>query len=324
MRYSTIKVLQSPTPSHKTQAADIHKLFSPELAHPRYWLLWLGLALLRLLAYLPEQFRSKVATYLGFIAYKTAKRRRHITQVNIKLAFPELSAAEQDQLVRSVFKQNILGLFDIGLVAWGNHKKLHQLTTIHGAENLSKAYSQGKGVMLVGAHYSCLELGGLLFSFFYPVTALYRPHKNALFDRFLKVSRNRFCDGLLVKSDMRGMVRALKKGKIFWYPADQDYGRKHAVFAPFFNIPAATINITSRLAKINRSPVLVFSCHRISNGRFAIHISKPLNNIPSGNDTDDAARVNAEIEAGIRKFPAQYMWVHRRFKTRPEGEPSYY
>lgn len=280
--------------------------------------------MLRLLVFFPTKCRSAIATFIGGLAYKIAKNRRHITQVNIQLAFPELSPTAQDQLVRDVFKENILGLLDIGLVAWGNHEKLRQKTTIHGAEHLSQAYRKGQGIVLVGAHYTCLDLGGLLFSFFFPVTLLYRPHKNALFNRFLVISRQRFCDDLLVKNNMRGMIRALKKGRIFWYPADQDYGRKHAVFAPFFNVNSATINITSRLAKINQSPVLVFSCHRVEHGGYSIHISKPIDNMPSGDDIFDASRINAELEARIRQYPAQYMWVHRRFKTRPEGECSPY
>ncbi len=309
-----------PTTPSKSSA----HLWKKEFAHPRFWLTWLGLGLLRITVYLPAQWRKHIARTFGLTLYRLASRRRHITETNIKLCFPELTLQEQDQLVKQVFIENMLGLLETGLPLWGNREKLRSKVSFDGMETLEAAYAQGKGVILVGAHYSSLDLGGFLFSLFSPVDVLYRPHKNLLFNHFLVHSRRQFCNEVIPKNDMRAIIRCLKQGSVFWYPADQDYGAKHSVFAPFFGVNAATINVTSRLAKVNASPTLIFSCHRTSDNRYHIRVTPPLDNMPSGNDVADATQVNRGLEAEIRRYPAQYMWVHRRFKTRPNGEPYLY
>ena len=298
--------------------------WSAQFIHPRYWPTWLGLLLLLIMSYMPMRIKQATAHFAGFLAYTLAHKRRSITETNLTLAFPELDQTAHKKLVKAVFYENMLGLLDTGLAKWGNRTRLMSQCEIIGGEHITEALAQQKGILLVGAHYSCLDLGGLLFSLFYPVDIMYRPHKNALFNLFLERSRLSFCYGLIEKSNVRAMIRSLKKGHIFWYPADQDYGAKHSVFAPFFGVEAATINITSRLAALSGATVLVFSCHRIKLNHYRITISPAIQGIDSSNLEQEAATINHHLEHEIRKFPAQYMWVHRRYKTRPEGQPSLY
>lgn len=261
---------------------------------------------------------------LGMLSYTLAKRRRRITEKNIALCFPSLSEASQQTLCKQVFIENMQGLLETGLGLWGNRAKLQEQVSIEGAEHMQQAYESNQGVIMVGAHYSSLDLGGLLFSLFFPVDVIYRPHGNAVFNRFLLKSRETFVGQAIPKNDMRAIIRRLKKGHIFWYPADQDYGIEHSVFAPFFGIPAASITATSRLAKISGAKVIIFACHRTGKNKYNISLTPALENFPTSDVVADTARINQGLEEQIKKYPEQYMWMHRRFKTRPEGEASFY
>jgi KDO2-lipid IV(A) lauroyltransferase len=157
------------------------------------------------------------------------------------------------------------------------------------------------------------------------VGVMYRALKNPLLDLVMRNSRRKFCAEVIERSDMRSVVRFLKKDGIMWFAPDQDYGRKQSVFAPFFGIEAATITMLPRLCKINQSAVLILSHHRKPNGKgYLVTISEALSDFPSGDDRQDAATINSELEQRIRQYPLQYMWLHKRFKTRPEGQDSLY
>jgi KDO2-lipid IV(A) lauroyltransferase len=154
---------------------------------------------------------------------------------------------------------------------------------------------------------------------------MYRFNKNPAWEWLQVQGRKRFFDGVIEREDTRQTLRRLKRGRVIWYAADQDYGRKHSVFAPFFGIPAATIVATSRFARLNNSPVLLMRQTRDrKNRRWQIHFSPVIENFPSGDDAADAKRMNNLLEEQIRLHPEQYLWLHKRFKTRPPGEPAFY
>ena len=180
-------------------------------------------------------------------------------------------------------------------------------------------------MFLVGAHYSTLDMGGMLVTAVSGMDAIYKPHSNPLIDQVMKKSRERYCGKVVDRKNMREVVKSFKQGSVFWYAPDQDYGRDVSVFAPFFGVNAATIKYTAKLAKINNSPVVILGHHRKSDDSgYVVSFSKALEGYPSGDDVADATRINQAIEREIRKYPEQYMWVHRRFKTRPEGEAGFY
>jgi KDO2-lipid IV(A) lauroyltransferase len=154
---------------------------------------------------------------------------------------------------------------------------------------------------------------------------MYRQHENPLYEAMVKHSRERHLQMIISRKDMRGMVRALREGTVVWYATDQDFGRKNMVFAPFFGVQTATLVMTSKLAKLSGAPVVPFFSQRLEDDSgYQLTLLPALTDFPSGDEVADATRINAIIETQVRKAPDQYLWLHRRFKTRPPGEPGLY
>lgn len=311
--------------NHTTQSKADTPFRPGAFLHPRYWPTWLGLGLLWLLVQLPFRTQMQLGALLGSMFYRLARRRRHITRCNIALCFPELDAAAQEGLVRNTFRSAGISLMEIGLAWWGKEQELAKRVHIEGLEHLQQATAQGKGVLLLGAHFTSLEISGRLMALFHPVAAMYRQHENPLYEAMVKHSRERHLQKIISRKDMRGMVRALREGTVVWYATDQDFGRKNMVFAPFFGVQTATLVMTSKLAKLSGAPVLPFFSQRLADDSgYRLTVLPPLTDFPSGDEVADATRINAIIETQVRKAPDQYLWLHRRFKTRPPGEPGLY
>lgn len=287
---------------------------------PKYWPTWIGLGFLRLVNLLPFNLQLKVGAMLGRIIYRLAKSRRHIASVNIRLCFPELDESEQRRLVKDVFINNGIGVVETAMAWWSDRESFRKRVTLEGQEHLDQALAQGKGVILLGAHFSTLDLGGLLFSLFYPLNTMYRPHNNPLMEAFILKGRLRSIDKLIDRSDFRTLIRALRANEIVWYAPDQDFGPKHSVYAPFFGVEAATVTATSRIAKMNGSPVVMLTHHRLEDGSYRLVLHPAVEDFPSDTDERSATRINKELETGIRMEPAQYMWIHKRFKSHPKGK----
>ena len=288
--------------------------------HPRYWSLWLGLGVMRLVALLPYRLQMALGGLIGWFMYHLARERRIYATINLELCFPEYSAAQRKQLLRKHFDALGKGMIETAIAWWtpaGRLKKLHSIT---GLEHLDNALEKGKGVILLGAHFTTLEIGARLLALHRSYTAMYREHNNPLFDAIMRQRRESYFEATHERKDVRGTLRSLKNNKAVWYAADQDYGRKHSVFAPFFGVPAALITATARLARLSGAPVVPFFQTRREDGSgYDLKLLPPLENFPSGDDIADATATNHVIEEEIRLQPAQYLWVHRRFKTRPEG-----
>lgn len=275
------------------------------------------------IARLPFRLQIKIGQLLGLLFYAFGSKRRHIGEVNLKLCFPELSDSERRGLLRETFLANGIGLVEVGLAWYRDPEDFRRRVSVHGLEYLRQAKAQGRGVLLVGAHFSTLEWGGILFTLFDDMDATYRPHKNPLFNQAMVRARRRRLLNVIARKDVRGALRSLKQGHILWYAPDQDYGPKHSVFVEFFGVTAATITATSRFAAYNNSPVVLFSHYRnADNSGYDLHFSAPLVNYPSGDETADAARINTLIEQAVRKHPEQYLWLHRRFKTQAAGKAA--
>lgn len=262
---------------------------------------------------------------LGLLAWRFAKRRRHITETNIALCFPEKSPEQQRQLVKDTFIANGIGLIETATGWCRNGESLRHRVAYIGEEHMARAQAQGKGVLVVGIHFSTLDLGGALHALFFSADAVYRPHNNPLFERFMTRARSRIFGQAIDRHDLRGAVRQLKAGHIVWYSPDQDFGRRASVFAPLFGQQAATIRLTAKLARMTGAPVVPMMFHRNpDNTTYTIESLPALEGFPSDDEVADATRINQFIEQAIRKHPEQYLWLHRRFKTRPEGEPGVY
>ncbi len=294
--------------------------------HPRWWPTWVIVSLMWLMAQLPLRLQWVLGKGIGELAYRLIPRRRHIAEVNIRLCFPEQSPAEQQALVRKTFHSNGIGIMEIGLAWFRNPKAFRTITEVHGLEHIEAAQARGNGILLLGGHYSTLDLGGSLVSLFIEADVMQRDHNNPLMNAIMTRARERRYGVALGSKDLRGLLKRLKQNRTVWYATDQDYGRKGIVFAPFFNVPAGSITATSRITERSGCTVIPFS-HFRREGKpgYDIYFHPPLLDYPSGDDLKDATLVNHTIEQEIRRHPDQYLWMHRRFKTRPSpDDPDLY
>jgi KDO2-lipid IV(A) lauroyltransferase len=262
---------------------------------------------------------------LGDLLYRFGAARRHIAATNLTLCFPELDNTARARLLRAVFRSTGIGAIETAIAWFREPSRYAARLDVSGLEHLLSAQRQGKGVLLIGAHFATLDMAGALLSLVADIDIMYRYNKNPVIEWLMRRGRERLFGGVIERSDTREVLRRLQAGRTVWYAADQDYGRKVSVFAPFFGVSAATITATARFARFNDSAVLFFSHFRDERARrWSIHFSAPIDDYPCGDDVADATRINGMIEAEIRKHPAQYLWLHRRFKTRPEGEARPY
>ncbi|MEQ8954048.1 MAG: LpxL/LpxP family Kdo(2)-lipid IV(A) lauroyl/palmitoleoyl acyltransferase [Gammaproteobacteria bacterium] len=283
---------------------------------PRYWPTWAAISLMWLIARLPFPIQLGIGTGVGHLSYYLASSRRRICETNLRLCFPDLSTDEHRKLVRNTFVSNGIGLIEVGISWCRKPEAFRRRVSIEGLENLEQAVTQGKGVLLVCAHFKTLVIGGFLLSLFHKMDVTYRAHKNKLFDAFMFNGRKRLYPEVIERQDVRGAFRCLEAGHVVWYAPDQDYGPRRAVFVPFFGQPAATTTATSRFAAHNNSPVIFFSHYRNEdNSGYHLRLSQPLAGYPSGDDEKDARQINAIVEQAVRERPQQYLWLHKRFKT---------
>lgn len=263
---------------------------------------------------------------LGNALRMLLKRRRTIAWTNLRLCFPELSDAERLALLKEHFESLGMGAVETAMCWWTPAERLHRLAHVDGLENLHRALEDGKGVILLSAHFTTTEIGARLLHLYIPFHASYRRHNNPLFETVMRRAREAHCQTAIPRGDIRAFLRSLKRNVPVWYAPDQNAGRRHdIVFAPFFGIPAATITATSRLARMSGAAVVPYFPQRLAGGKgYKIAVLPALDDFPGSDMQRDTRRINQIIEDAVQRAPAQYLWVHRRFKTRPEGEASLY
>lgn len=282
---------------------------------------------MRLTQLLPLSTQLKLGKKLGHLAKNIAKKRAHVAKRNLELCFPELPQSEIEQLLLENFEQSGKAIFDTINAWWWSDEKIQAHMTIKGKQHIRDTINSGQGVILFAVHCLPLEMGARIFGQFQPGVGVYRPHNNPVMEYLQVKGRLRSNKALVPKRDLRQMVRCLRNPDVIWYTADQDFGRSSATFIPFFAVPqAATITGATTLAKLGKAKVLPFFVERDSDDRgYTIEIMPPLDNFPGDNEVDDAIRGNKIIESIIERSPTQYMWLHRRFKTRPnKDDPSLY
>lgn len=292
---------------------------------PRYWLTWLGLGFLRAAMLLPYRTQVSLGAGLGMLIYHLMPWRRSVAQINIALCFPNHTTAQQHALVKSNFRSAGISLLETALSWWGTRAQIEPLMHIEGLEHLHHALQHQRGVILLSAHFTCLEIGGRLLALQQPFHVMYKKHRNLLFEAVMKQAREHNYELAIERHDVRSMLRSLKQGNAVWYAPDQDFGAQHSVFAPFMGVTCATLTATARLSKMSGAPVVPFFPQRLDDGSgYRLILLPALENFPSGNDVADATRINSVIEHAVRRAPEQYLWLHRRFKTRPPGEAALY
>ena len=291
---------------------------------PKFWGSWLLIALLRVLGALPFKLGLAVGSQFGMLLYHLIKKRRRVTAVNVSLCFPEKTPAQQAEFVKEIFRANGIGFVETAWAYWGSIAAIKKRTTVIGQEVLERALAKNRGVIVLGAHFSNLDLGGVLISYYgVPVHCMYRTHNNPLMDYIIRKKRSRFTS-VIERKKIRQVLRRLRENHCIWYAPDQDFGEKGSVFVPFFGQIAATIVATSKLVAINDSPMLMVRHQRnADNSGYTIELTE-VANFPTGDETEDARIVNQTIEQAVRQAPEQYMWVHKRFKTQPDGRQKLY
>ncbi len=300
-------------------------VFQTAFLHPRYWLLWLGLGLLWLLAQLPYSWLMRLGRGLGAVMYRFAKSRRKIAARNLELCFPELTADERAQLLRENFASTGMTFFEMAISWWWPAARLRKLGRVEGLEHIRQAEAEGQGVLLMAMHFTTLEMGGGLLGMQQDMYGMYRPHKNPLFDYVQRRGREQRLIGVIERDDVRGMLKLLRAGGVIWYAPDQDYGAQRSIFVPLFGISAATVTATSKFARLGKARVVPFTQERLADGSgYRLTVHAPLADFPGESEEADCLRVNQWIETAIRQHPEQYLWAHRRFKTRPPGEAKLY
>lgn len=295
------------------------------LLNPLYWPAWLALGILWLITRLPVSWQMQTGKALGGLLYVFPTKLKRTTETNIRLCFPDLSADQQKKLVKKNFASLGIGLIETGMAWWMSDEKLRNNYQVHGLEHLDNAFLQGKGVILLGPHFTCLEIVAKLVSKHYSFAVMYRPHKKPLISFIHEQFRATKAIQYIPRNRVRDVLRTLEENKAIWYAYDVDGGKKRSVFAPLFGIETASLTAVTRFVELTGAAIVPISFYRRDNEFFYdIYLSPALENFPSNNLRTDASRLNASLEQAIRKKPEQYVWQYKRFKTRPNGEPRLY
>ncbi|WBM69886.1 kdo(2)-lipid IV(A) palmitoleoyltransferase [Buttiauxella sp. WJP83] len=300
--------------------------FQTELLHPRYWLTWFGLGILWLWVQLPYPVLLKMGDFIGRASMRFLKRRVSIARQNLKLCFPHYTDAQVDAIVVQNFSSLGMGLIETGMAWFWPDARVRKWFEVNGLEHITAACEKGQGVMAIGVHFMSLELGGRVMGLCRPMMAMYRPHNNKAMEFVQTRGRSRSNKAMLDRRNLKGMVKALKAGEAVWFAPDQDYGPKGSSFAPFFAVQkAATTNGTYTIARLAKPAILTIVLIRKKDGSgYQLVIEPEFTDYPLDDEQAAAEYVNRKIEREIMRAPEQYLWLHRRFKTRPPGEPKLY
>ncbi len=285
------------------------------------------LAVVWLLHLLPLGLQAALGRLLGRVMHALAHERRRVALRNVQLCLPELSPQQQLLLVREHFQWLARSLLERGLLWYASAQRLQRLIQVEGDVHLAE--TSERPVMWLVPHFLAVDVAGAATQLFQKqqVCNVYTEQSNTVLDTALKRGRGRFgrADMFTRQQSALPMVRAIKRGSAFFNPSDMDFGLRDAAFVPFFGHPAATLLAPSRLARSLNMVVQPVVAEILPGGQgWRVRFLPPWQDWPTDDAKADAARMNRFIEEEIRRNPAQYLWVHKRFKTRPPGEPSLY
>ncbi|TCV97953.1 kdo(2)-lipid IV(A) palmitoleoyltransferase [Biostraticola tofi] len=296
------------------------------LLHPRYWFTWFGLGVLFLLVQLPYPVLRRLGGVLGRASRPFLKRRVAIARRNLELCFPLMDKTKLEQTITDNFSSLGMGLMETGMAWFWSDARVKRWFDVSGLHNLQRANQHNQGVMVIGIHFMSLELGGRAMGLCQPMMAMYRPHNNKAMECVQTWGRMRSNKAMLDRKDLRSMVNAMKQGETVWFAPDQDYGPRGSIFAPFFAVDqAATTRGTFTLARLAKPKLVPVVLIRKQDGSgYQLLIQPQLDDYPLDDEMAATVYMNKVVEKEIMRAPEQYLWLHRRFKTRPSGELSLY
>lgn len=287
----------------------------------RFWV-----AVVKSLRYASPRFRARLARAAGSLMWSVLARRRRVALTNLRLCFPDKTEKEREAMARSTFVHLARAALDHGVLWAGSRQDIENLVKFEGVENITQ--NAHEPLIVISPHFVGLDAAGIGLNLHVRGCSLYQKQSNPVWDKAALEGRLRFSNPVLIAKtgggqDLKQVLRAMREGLPFYYLPDMDHGAKNSIFVPFFGVPAATVPMASRLAQIMKARVVMCIAEMTDEG-YVIHISKPWEDFPSSDVQADTRRITAELERWIEKFPDQYLWTHRRFKTRPEGESSVY
>lgn len=287
--------------------------------------MWLFIAFLRLAALLPYPWLLRTGRLIGRALQLLSRKRKRVAEINLQLCFPDKSEQQRQQIADLVFQNLGISLVEMAMCWWWKPERLKPLVEVRGLEHVEQRLQNKQGVILLTGHYTSLEIGGRLLALFMPMQVMYRTQKNRMFDSYLFTKRDSYFVNTISRKNSLKMIKGIKGLVLTWYAPDQNFARERNVFAPFFGIPTATITASARLAKSSGAAMLPYYPERKADGSgYILWIEPPLQDFPSDDELKDATAINASIEHFVRQHPEDYMWVHKRFKTRPPGEAKLY
>jgi KDO2-lipid IV(A) lauroyltransferase len=285
----------------------------------------LGVFIFWLIHFLPFRVIVAIGNGLGILFYPFAAERRRVGMINLKLCFPEMDEAARRKLLRAHFKMFMRGLVERSIVWWSSAERINSLIRVNGVEHFDAL--KGQPMILLTPHFVGMDTGGQWIAQQVDTVCMYSKQKNEYLTDLLLKKRARFRNQHLYarQEGLRPILKGMKKGLPFIYPPDQDQGVRDGAFIPFFGVPAATMTSVPRIAQMTGAKIVPSITRMLPGGAgYVLTFYPAWDNYPSGDDIADARRMNAFIEDRIREMPEQYFWLHKRFKTRPEGEARYY
>ena len=291
--------------------------------HPKFFLTWILILLMRIGVFIPFSAQVFIGKFIGKAIYPFMSKWRSTAYSNISHCFPEKKQAQVNTLVKNHFEAIGISLFETANAYYASDKKINKLLTINKEQYFTEALKQEGGIIILCAHFMPLMLGSRALLINHTIANIYRPQNNKLFDQAMVKGYKKNGAVMIKSTDTRSIIKAINNSLPIWYAPDQDLGENNSVFAPLFGIQTATASATARLSKNNKTRVIPYSFIRTSKG-YEMSFEKPLSGFPSNDPIIDATITNKILEKQINKNPEQYLWIHRRFKTRPEGAENFY
>ena len=298
-------------------------MLNTEFIHPKFISTWILILFMRIGVFIPFNFQVLIGKTIGKLLYPFMHKLRSTAYSNISHCFPDKKQNQVNLLVKRHFEAIGVSFFETANAYYGSDKKIKKLLTITNENFFQDALKEEGGIILLCSHFMPLMLGSRALLINHTIANIYRPQNNKLFDRIMVKGYKKNGAVMIKSTDTRSIIKAINNSLPIWYAPDQDLGKNNSVFAPFFGIQTATASATARLAKNNNTRVIPYSFIRTKKG-YTMSFEKPIANYPSNDPIQDATIVNQILEKQIIKSPEQYLWIHRRFKTRPNDEKNFY
>jgi KDO2-lipid IV(A) lauroyltransferase len=284
----------------------------------------LAIALISLTGTLSQRMRTEIAAVLSDVFWFVAWPRRRVTLTNLRLCFPDKTDKERRRMGRQAFRNIVRAALDHSVLWTADRQTIESYVKVEGAEHVLNPAN--RPLIMVAPHFLGLDAGGVRVNTLVRGCSIYSRQKNPVWEAWLLKARRRFNEPVLMPRqglNMRELIRTVKKDLPLYYLPDVDLGLTNSIFVPFFGVNAATIPMVSRLARLTGARVVMAVTEMTRHG-YVLHVDPPWPDFPGASIEEDTARMNREIERWIGRLPEQYLWSHKRFKTRPPGEPSVY